>query len=799
MGQKISFPATTFRKVLKGFDIGGLPYTEVQFHLTRLLATGASPEELLEVLRRSELIEPLPEYARVDVTRLLNDAIELAAAQNTELDDPEQDQISESDSAPILATDLAVARSALQSEHGKSWEIDRTLMQKIASDDAVRPRNEEALRDSEQYHTELRALRDSLAAREAIIAQMRASLSERDAQLTALQREHAHVVPALESRANVGSQLEADLQTSRAHAAALAADLAARDKTIAQMRHSLGEIDPQLSALQAEHAKIAAALETRVKGADAKLQAAQTRVAAITSELKASQDAAAALNARCERGEAELIAGRTELSAVQTQLNSYLELLQSRGWRRGFDQNRSRELQEQLGAAQAGCSALQKERDHLLVQVAGLQLKLKESDAWVDKQRMPASSDAQPPAAKLQSAVPRRMEESAAELAQFATRRAAPIASQAAPNASQAAPIAPRTALNASRTAPPMPQQPKHAIQIADFAPSARGGQWKPRVSARAIGAGAAILILAVVAWFFVHREPVKAIVPAVVTALSPKPGTVIRDCPTCPAVTVLPAGRFVQGSARADSASTAFERPLHWVAIALPFSMSTNAVTLDEFRAFIAATERSMQGCDTYDGEWKLRPENGWQNPGFVQTGSHPVTCVSWNDAKAYAGWLSKKTGHRYRLPSASEWEYAARAGGQAVQPWNPDGSGACASANVADQSAARRYPGWTVFGCDDGYINTAPVGSFKASAFGLDDMLGNVFQWTEDCWSADYTGAPIDGSARTDGDCAEHELRGGSWFSAPALVRANYRNHFAADYRTSSVGIRLVRDFTP
>jgi formylglycine-generating enzyme required for sulfatase activity len=147
--------------------------------------------------------------------------------------------------------------------------------------------------------------------------------------------------------------------------------------------------------------------------------------------------------------------------------------------------------------------------------------------------------------------------------------------------------------------------------------------------------------------------------------------------------------------------------------------------------------------------------------------------------------------------LPSASEWEFAARAGSAAAQPWNSDGSGACANANVADQSAARHYPGWVVFACDDGYVYTAPVGSFKTSAFGLNDMLGNVFQWTEDCWNANYTGAPVDGSARTDGDCSEHELRGGSWFSNPVYVRVNYRNHFAADYRTSSVGIRVVREF--
>ena len=187
--------------------------------------------------------------------------------------------------------------------------------------------------------------------------------------------------------------------------------------------------------------------------------------------------------------------------------------------------------------------------------------------------------------------------------------------------------------------------------------------------------------------------------------------------------------------------------------------------------------------------------PDNNWENPGFAQSGSHPVTCASWNDAKAYAAWLTSKTGHHYRLPSASEWEYAARAGGAAVQPW-PDAATACAGANVADQSAVRRFPGWAAFACDDGYVFTAPVGTFRPNTFGLNDMLGNVFQWTEDCWNPDYAGAPADGSARTSGDCSERELRGGSWFSNPAYVRANYRNHFGADYRTSTVGIRLVRD---
>ena len=241
-------------------------------------------------------------------------------------------------------------------------------------------------------------------------------------------------------------------------------------------------------------------------------------------------------------------------------------------------------------------------------------------------------------------------------------------------------------------------------------------------------------------------------------------------------------------------------------MSIGYPFAMSTTDVTVDDFRPFAAVTGRDMQGCDTYDGTWRHRPSASWEKPGFNQSGRHPVTCISWSDAAAYAKWLSDKSGHRYRLPSASEWEYAARAGGEAVQPWQSDARSACANADVADRSAEQRFPGWTVFPCDDGYVFTAPAGSFKANAFGLQDMLGNVLVWTQDCWWPDYQGAPGDGSARGDptrGDpaggglhCREHELRGGSWFSAPPAVKATSRNRFASDYRTSSVGFRLVRE---
>lgn len=193
-------------------------------------------------------------------------------------------------------------------------------------------------------------------------------------------------------------------------------------------------------------------------------------------------------------------------------------------------------------------------------------------------------------------------------------------------------------------------------------------------------------------------------------TALPYEAGAVIQDCATCPSMTVLPAGQFQQGAADADRDAVPLERPQHSVQIGRLLAMSTADVTVDDFRRFAEATARDMKGCDTYDGDWRHRAAASWQDPGFAQTARHPVVCVSWNDAAAYADWLSETTGHKYRLPSASEWEYAARAGSSAARPWMSDPAGACAKANVADRSAERRYPGWQAFPCDDGYIRTRP-----------------------------------------------------------------------------------------
>lgn len=294
-------------------------------------------------------------------------------------------------------------------------------------------------------------------------------------------------------------------------------------------------------------------------------------------------------------------------------------------------------------------------------------------------------------------------------------------------------------------------------------------------------GAVAAALLVGAIAWNYFGRDD----------SSSPPTGQLFRDCATCPLMSVLPAGRFVQGSA-----AEAAEQPPHPVVIAQSIAFGSREVTIGEFREFADDVNWQARGCQVYDGEWSSRADAGWNSVDDAQTALHPVSCISWDDATAYATWLSQKTDQSYRLPSASEWEYAASAGAVAGTPLGVNLETACKSANVADEAGARRYPGWNALACDDRYVQSAPVASFAPNAFGLHDMLGNVFEWVQDCWNGTYEGAPDNGAARVDGDCALREMRGGSWFTSPEYLRASYRNHFEREYRSSSVGFRVVRD---
>ena len=230
------------------------------------------------------------------------------------------------------------------------------------------------------------------------------------------------------------------------------------------------------------------------------------------------------------------------------------------------------------------------------------------------------------------------------------------------------------------------------------------------------------------------------------------------------PEMVVVPAGRFRMGCLSNDHDCFGAEKPVHEVAIAQPFALSSHEVTFEDYDRF------------TYPNKVD---DEGWGR------GSRPVVNVSWGDAKEYAAWLSSQTGAAYRLPSEAEWEYAARAGSAAKYSWG-------------DEIGANRANCGGDF-CGDRWQNTAPVGSFGPNGFGLYDMHGNVLEWVEDCWNRTYAGAPLDGTAWLRGDCGVRVLRGGSWYYAPRSLRAAYRVGFSAGNRDSIVGFRVARTLAP
>ncbi len=241
----------------------------------------------------------------------------------------------------------------------------------------------------------------------------------------------------------------------------------------------------------------------------------------------------------------------------------------------------------------------------------------------------------------------------------------------------------------------------------------------------------------------------------------------VFSDCPDCPVMVTIPAGRFMMGTAVADRADdpvsgrpNANEEPQHEVTIAQPFALGKYEVTVAQFAAFIQDTGyNASQGCiQLREGPGRLRldPVLDWRNPGFKQADDEPVVCVSLDHALAYTAWLSEKTGQNYTLPSEAQWEYAAKAGSTGRYFWGDDLSRACDYANV---NFSQEPPP-----CDDGYPDIAPVGQFQPNAFGLHDTISNVWEWTTDCGHKNYEGAPTDGSAWIDDEnCQLRMIRSG------------------------------------
>ena len=245
----------------------------------------------------------------------------------------------------------------------------------------------------------------------------------------------------------------------------------------------------------------------------------------------------------------------------------------------------------------------------------------------------------------------------------------------------------------------------------------------------------------------------------------------------------VVPAGSFMMGSLSSEKDRDDDEGPVHRVTIPEPFAVGKYEVTRGEFARFVSATGHDTgSSCWVWeDGKWKNRSGLSWRSPGYSQTERDPAVCVNWKDARAYARWLSGKTGKKYRLLSESGWEYAARAGTTTRYWWG----------NAIGRNRAN------CAGCGSRWDNeqTAPAGSFAANGFGLHDMHGNVFEWVEDCWNDGYEGAPSDGRAWESGNCGWRVLRGGSWDYYPRSLRAASRNRNDAGYRDDNSGFRVAR----
>ena len=243
------------------------------------------------------------------------------------------------------------------------------------------------------------------------------------------------------------------------------------------------------------------------------------------------------------------------------------------------------------------------------------------------------------------------------------------------------------------------------------------------------------------------------------------------RDFDCGPEMVEIPPGTFEMGALESEAGSDGAERPQHRVTIGYAFAVGRFPITFDEWDAYVA------------DYGIAAHPANdqGWGR------GRQPVINVSFNDAKSYVVWISRKTGETYRLLSEAEWEYACRAG-----TTTPFSTGSTISTDQAN------YNGNYTYGAGrQGLYRAKPIrtGSFSPNAFGLFDMHGNVWEWVEDCWHKNYHNAPSDGSAWITGDCSRRLIRGGAWFMGPNQLRSAARTSETVDNRMFTYSFRVAK----
>jgi formylglycine-generating enzyme required for sulfatase activity len=256
-----------------------------------------------------------------------------------------------------------------------------------------------------------------------------------------------------------------------------------------------------------------------------------------------------------------------------------------------------------------------------------------------------------------------------------------------------------------------------------------------------------------------------------------------------------LPPGHFSMGSSDTEEGHDVAEAPMHEVQIDYVFAIGAAAVTRDVFSIFIddAGYEMGESAYVFEDARWVVVRGRGWRDPGFAQNGDHPVTCVSWRDAQAFLVWLNDRVGLTgqpgvYRLPSEAEWEYACRGGTS-----TPFSFGDTLNTDQANFNGRLTYGGaeasmlWRKA--------TTPAGHLSANGFGVHDAHGNVWEWCDDVWNANYEGVPATGTAQLTGDLSARVRRGGCWDTGPHLCRSATRFRGDPQYRGSNTGFRLAR----
>jgi formylglycine-generating enzyme required for sulfatase activity len=284
-------------------------------------------------------------------------------------------------------------------------------------------------------------------------------------------------------------------------------------------------------------------------------------------------------------------------------------------------------------------------------------------------------------------------------------------------------------------------------------------------------------------------------------------PGEAFQDCAGCPEMMILPPGSFRMGSDRVDAMRGGEMRPqgpVRNVTIPAPIAVGRYEISNQQYGAFVAATGRPAQSCRA----WGLAEDQlglNWRDPGYgrLVRDEEPVVCVYWFDAQAYVRWLGDVTGKAYRLLTESEWEYAASGGVSTTWPWGEDPAGICDHGNVLDQDGAAQLASGRsttkamAAACRDGYPGVAPLGRYQPNEFGLYDMVGNVWEWVQDCSLTLYPDAPIDGSAvEVDGECEKRAVRGGSWRTRLDRQRPTFRGRDPAATAYNLFGFRVARD---